>query len=733
MKKSMSIRKRILTILLSCCLLAVILTSIIAFKAIYDTRQMTLSIGDKIIVQAAETSQDALIQRAKLELEQTAFDKANEVDENLGKIKKDVIILSNMMTKIVSNSEEYHNRTILEPNKSNVDVVTAQLLFSSDILNKTSDNLQREIGLTANIQDYLIQINTNSSVIVSSYVASKNGFTIMVDRFSDRKFQNSDIKPDFYNASSRPWYIQAKEANKVIFTDIVIDALGGGPCIICAAPYYDNGQFAGVVGMGTFLDNINDIILNTKIGDNGFGFAINRHGEIIASPHITGDLIVDIDNPIDLRQSMNKSLANAIQKIINDNVGITEANINGKNYYLAYAPMKNTNWCFVTAIEVDKVIAPAKESHEDIINTATEDIKILTEKIKMTVLGMILAIILLLLFITYIGWKLADYLTKPIRKLSKGVQQIAMGDFDSKLDIHTGDEIESLAISFNAMTIDLQTYIKNLKQITAEKQRIATELNVATNIQKNMLPGIFPPYPDRKEFDIYAMMYPAKEVGGDFYDFYFLDENHLVITIADVSDKGIPAAMFMVITKTILKNFAMSMISPDDFSAVIQCTNRQLCENNEEMMFVTVFMGMLDLKTGKFVYVNAGHTPPMIRHLNKGSFNYLPVEKNCVLGICEEALFKQQEVYLEKGDELFFYTDGVTEAINKDKQLYSANRLKANLNKVKVDTSCQDMLKSIKFSVDNFTQGVSQSDDITMLAVKLNYLNNDIRGINNGE
>lgn len=291
--------------------------------------------------------------------------------------------------------------------------------------------------------------------------------------------------------------------------------------------------------------------------------------------------------------------------------------------------MKNTDWYFVTAMEVDTVIAPAKETHENIINIATEYMDNLSEKTKMTVIGMIISISILLFFITYIGWSLADYLTKPIRQLSKGVQQIAMGNFNGKLNIHTGDEIESLAISFNAMTTELQTYIKNLEQITAEKERIATELNVATNIQKNMLPCIFPPYPDRKDFDIYAVMYPAKEVGGDFYDFYLLDENHLVITIADVSDKGIPAAMFMVITKTILKNFAMSMTSPDDFSAVVQCANRQLCENNEEMMFVTVFMGMLDLKTGKFIYVNAGHTPPMIRHKHKddSTFEYLPVEK----------------------------------------------------------------------------------------------------------
>lgn len=732
-KKSISIRKRILTVLLSSCLLSIILTSLIAFKAIYDTRELTLSIGNEIIFQAAENSQEALIQRAKLALEQTAFDKANELDENLGKVKKDVIILSNMMTNIASNPEEYHSRNIFEPSKNDIDKITAQLLFSSEVVDKSSPILRQEIGLTANIQDFLIQINTNSNVIISSYVASKNGFTIMVDRFAGRKFQNSDMKPDFYNATSRPWYIQAKKEDKTIFTDIVIDALGGGPCIICATPYYANGQFAGVVGMGTFLDNINDIILNTKIGDNGFGFVINKQGQIIASPHTTGDLITGINNLKDLRQSTNKSLADAVQKIVNEKAGLTEANIDGKDYYLAYAPMKNTDWYFVTAMEVDTVIAPAKETHENIINIATEYMDNLSEKTKMTIIGMIISISILLFFITYIGWSLADYLTKPIRQLSKGVQQITMGNFNGKLNIHTGDEIESLAISFNAMTTELQTYIKNLEQITAEKERIATELNVATNIQKNMLPCIFPPYPDRKDFDIYAVMYPAKEVGGDFYDFYLLDKNHLVITIADVSDKGIPAAMFMVITKTILKNFAMSMTSPDDFSAVVQCANRQLCENNEEMMFVTVFMGMLDLKTGKFIYVNAGHTPPMIRHKHKGdsTFEYLPVEKNCVLGINEEAQFKQQEVYLKQGDELFLYTDGVTEAINKEKKLYSIERLYSNLNKINQKSSCQDILRDIKISIDEFVQGMYQSDDITMLAIKLNYL--DLGDKHNGK
>lgn len=723
--QTLTLRQRILTILLSCSLLAIILTGLIAFKAIYDTRQTTLSIGNTIILQAAESSQDALTQRAKTALEQIALDKAKHMDENLGKIRKDVQILSNMMTQIASNSEQYHQRYISEPKFSDANKITAQLLFSSDVLNKTNSALTQEIGITANIQDFLIQINNTSDVIVSSYVASQNGFTIMVDRFADRKFQNSLTQPDVYDALSRPWYIQAKNANKLIFTDVVIDALGGGPCIICAMPYYDNGQFAGVVGMGAFLDGINNIMLSTKIGDTGFGFVLNKQGEIIISPHDKGELVTNVVTPIDLRQSSNISLAKATNEIISNQQGITKSTIDGQDYYLAYAPLQNTDWCFVTAIEVDEVIAPAKTNHSYIIDTATKSILALDQQMQTTLIGMMIAVIVLLLLTTYIGWNLANYLTKPIHQLSQGVRKIATGNLDDKLDIHTGDEIESLAISFNAMTTELKAYMKNLEYITAEKQRIATELNVATSIQQNMLPCIFPPYPERQEFDIYAAMYPAKEVGGDFYDFYLLDNNHLVITIADVSDKGIPAAMFMVISKTILKNFAMSMTSPDDFAAVIKCANRQLCENNEEMMFVTVFMGMLDLTTGKFIYVNAGHTPPLVRHKssNNALFNYLPITRNCVLGIQEEASFKQQEIYLNPGDELFFYTDGVTEAINQDNQLYSALKLQSTLNKINASASCQDILNTVKLSVDKFSQNMPQADDITMLAIKLNQTN----------
>ena len=299
--------------------------------------------------------------------------------------------------------------------------------------------------------------------------------------------------------------------------------------------------------------------------------------------------------------------------------------------------------------------------------------------------------------------------------LSDGVREIASGNLDKKLEIHTGNEIEHLAETFNGMTMELKNYMANLTKVTADKERIATELNVATNIQLSMLPRDFN---IGKGFEIYARMNAAKEVGGDFYDFYMLDENHLMITIADVSGKGVPAALFMVISKTVLKNFALSMKSPDDLSAVMTLANQQLCDGNDEMMFVTVFMGMLDLKTGKFIYVNGGHNPPMLYKKSEDRFEFLNVEQNVVLGMMDGMDFEQQEVDLKSGDILYLYTDGVTEAMDVSNNQYGEERLSKTINSLDKTTDLKTLLKAVRADVSDHVGEAAQSDDITMLAVR---------------
>ncbi|MBU4438481.1 MAG: PP2C family protein-serine/threonine phosphatase [Firmicutes bacterium] len=252
------------------------------------------------------------------------------------------------------------------------------------------------------------------------------------------------------------------------------------------------------------------------------------------------------------------------------------------------------------------------------------------------------------------------------------------------------------------------------KKDSEEKERISAELNVATEIQISMLPSIFPAFTNREEFDIYATMQPAKEVGGDFYDFFSIDDDHLAVVIADVSGKGVPAALFMVVAKTLIKNHTQAGLTPVE---VFTLVNAQLCENNDVGMFVTAFMGVFEISTQQFTCVNAGHNPPLLKRA-AGGFDYLKLHTGFVLGGMEEMKYQQLEMQLANDDELYLYTDGVTEATNAKDELYGEDRLLSVLNSnagLKPDA----LLSSIKKDIDNFVNGAPQFDDITMVAFKI--------------
>lgn len=283
----------------------------------------------------------------------------------------------------------------------------------------------------------------------------------------------------------------------------------------------------------------------------------------------------------------------------------------------------------------------------------------------------------------------------------------------SQLNIHTGDEIQALSEAIKTMEREINEYIQDLTSVTAEKERIGAELSVATQIQADMLPRIFPAFPERTEFDIYATMNPAKEVGGDFYDFFLVDDDHLAVVIADVSGKGVPAALFMVIAKTLIKNHAQNKEQPGD---VFTQTNEQLCEGNDAGLFVTAWMGILEISTGKFTYVNAGHNPPLLRHAD-GGFEWLKSRPGFVLAGMEGVRYRENVMELAPGDTLYLYTDGVTEATDGNQELFGEARLQAALND-QPDLPVYDLLPKIKHCIDTFVGDAEQFDDITMLGLK---------------
>ena len=304
----------------------------------------------------------------------------------------------------------------------------------------------------------------------------------------------------------------------------------------------------------------------------------------------------------------------------------------------------------------------------------------------------------------------------PIRLVSHEAEDFIKNDnkISEKLkEIKTGDEIQSLSESLLKMEIGINEYIDNLTKVTAEKERIGAELNIATQIQADMLPRIFPPYPDRKEFDLYATMEPAKEVGGDFYDFFLIDGNHLAMVMADVSGKGVPAALFMVIAKTLIKNRAMMGGGPAD---ILTDVNNQLCEGNEAELFVTVWLGIIDISTGKGLAANAGHEHPVIKRAD-GKYELVVYRHSPAVATMEGISFREHEFELHPGDRLFVYTDGVAEATDSMDRLYGTDRMLDALNR-EPDALPQRIIENVNDSIKEFVGSAEQFDDITMLCLK---------------
>ena len=304
---------------------------------------------------------------------------------------------------------------------------------------------------------------------------------------------------------------------------------------------------------------------------------------------------------------------------------------------------------------------------------------------------------------------------KPINKVSAEASRFAKENTKGEElgFISNYRELSELAGSIDTMETDMVKYMENLMSVTAEKQRISTELSLATRIQTAMLPHVFPPFPERTEFDIYASMNPAKEVGGDFYDFFLIDNDHLGLVMADVSGKGVPAALFMMASKIILQSCAMLGGSPAE---ILTKTNEAICSNNQEEMFVTVWLGILEISTGKLTAANAGHEYPVIRNAG-GRFELFKDKHGFVIGGMSGAKYREYEIQMEPGSKLFLYTDGVPEATDADKNMFGTDRMVDALN-AEPEASPEGILKNVRSAVDSFVKEAEQFDDLTMLCIE---------------
>ncbi|HSE87328.1 MAG TPA: SpoIIE family protein phosphatase, partial [Candidatus Binatia bacterium] len=306
----------------------------------------------------------------------------------------------------------------------------------------------------------------------------------------------------------------------------------------------------------------------------------------------------------------------------------------------------------------------------------------------------------------------ARTISRPIADLIEMTRRISGGDFTQRIDTRAKNEIGALAASFNGMTRRLAESIEHLKETTAAKERIESELKIAHEIQMSMVPKIFPPYPDRNEFDIFATLVPAKEVGGDLYDFFFLDDDHLCFAVGDVSGKGVPASLFMAVTKTLLKATSTNGGTPGE---ILTRLNTEICRDNESCMFVTLFCAILNIRTGQVDYSNGGHNLPY--HLHQGGVTPLENPGGRALGLVEQSPYPSGRMVLGPGEALLLYTDGVTEAMDSRERLYSDQRLAEFLASHR-GSSPRQIVGDLVSDVRSFAGAAPQSDDITAMALR---------------
>ena len=599
--------------------------------------------------------------------------------------------------------------------------VLTQMILAEGV-DLTDTETERRVGIAANMSDMMCSLYKVSAETNSCFIALPNGVFLVTDDRSAAKFDASGASVP-YDPRTRPWYIQAVEAGGLIFTDVEEDAFTGDIGIVCAMPVYVDGDLIAVVGSDLFLTSMRDAVAASD-EDGTFLCVINQSGHVVFSPRSEGYFGVRASGEaVDLRLSDNTALAAVIEDAMQDVTDMKTVRLEDGEYYIIGAPMETVGWTLISVCSRELAGQSGvllRENYRAIEGETNAEYYERSGKARISARILLIGIALLVLAAAVIVGK---RIVKPLTGITERISRLNPDDpvFRMEDKYRTGDEVEELARSFADISQRTVDYMEQVRTVTAENERVSTELGMANRIQAAMIPHIFPAFPDRPDFDIYACMDPAKEVGGDFYDYFLIDDDHLCMVAADVSGKGVPAALFMMASKIILQSCAMLGHSAAD---ILMKTNDAICSNNEAGMFVTVWLGILELSTGKLTAANAGHEYPILKQPGE-KYTTVKDRHGFVIGGMEGMKYREYEILLRPGARLFTYTDGLPEATNAKNEMFGIDRVVSALNE-NPEAAPEETLENVKRAVNSFVRDAEQFDDLTMLC--LEYKGNKRQG-----
>ncbi|MDR1857844.1 MAG: SpoIIE family protein phosphatase [Treponema sp.] len=707
---AMKIKTRILIQTLGASLALTLVLGAVFFLAVAGIRSTAKANSGELGDSAAGIGAHAMEIELTEKINRIAQDTALLLDERLGRIENHTRMTADITGSIYSTRQSWSPKPLPLVRPGEVPPPEPYLFLATGA---NYSRIRAEVELAANISDMLRQITVVDRGIATSTIGGEAGYIIGMDAFP---WPSAEFDPRSFG-----WYRGAVAAGDLYWTDLYDDHRGRGPAISCAVPFFEQSgggrTLRGVARSTVLLSTFSQMIDSAGVGRGGQLFILNRDGVKIYSSQ-GADVEVNEEGVVmgeNFLESPNARLRSLGMSMTLGATGMTELTIDKLPVYVAYAPIKTLGWSLGASVSVQEISASAFLIENQIWRIADSTIASIDRYILLLVALIALLLLVVLVGASVFAVRFTGAITGPILALNDGVHEVAGGNLEREVVVKTGDELEQLAVSFNMMTSQLRTHIEEIARATAERQRINTELDIATRIQMSMLPNEFPPFRGRKnEFDLYAQVHPAKEVGGDFYDFFFIDDDHFVVLAADVSGKGVPAALFMAISKTVIKN---RLQGGEDPALALEIINHQLCDNNIMDMFVTVWLCVLEISSGRLVYVNAGHNPPLLKRGDR-DFDFLVSQPDLVLAGMDDTRYHSREMHIKAGDILFLYTDGVTEAGDPVGGFYGKERLKAFLD-ANAGGPLDDLVHGLFADITAFGNGAEQFDDITMLALRI--------------